>query len=297
MKHLLLEILESTEAAAIAAYKLVGTGDKNKIDLVATEAIRNCLNKIEFGAEIVIGEGIKDKSEGLFKGEIVGKSKDIKYDVAIDPVDGTSQTMKYGNEAMSVIAIGEKNHLFPAEEFYMEKIAVGSKCVSDNINFLNNKELVNFISDKIGKKQITVCMLDRPRHQDLANEMRSLGCRIKFIQDCDVSGAIAVALPKSNVDLFIGIGGAPEGVITAAAMKCLGGQFIGRLVDNKTYKPIDDKIYSQGDLAKGDVMFAATGILNGSLLKGVRYEKNVAITHSVLMESATKTVKYVESYH
>jgi fructose-1,6-bisphosphatase/sedoheptulose 1,7-bisphosphatase-like protein len=307
MKHLLFEIVEATEAAAVAASRLVGSGDKIKIDQVATDAMRKRLNNIIFGAEIVIGEGIKDGSVGLYKGEQVGKYAELlqktmnTYEIAVDPVEGTTPTAKGGYEAMSVIAIGEKGNLMPIEEFYMEKIAVAASkyAAADlHVNFEDSyPSLVEKVKYRTGKAQLTVCMLDRPRHEALAGKMRSLGCRIRFIQDCDVSGAIAVAMPQSGIDLFIGVGGAPEGVITAAALKCLGGEFIGRLVDDKNYKPVDDKVYDKEDLAKGRVMFAATGITNGSLLRGVRIDGKHIVTHSILMESETKSIKHVESYH
>jgi fructose-1,6-bisphosphatase/sedoheptulose 1,7-bisphosphatase-like protein len=316
MKHLLLEIVETTEAAAIAASKYIGSGDKLKIDEVATNAMRDRLNNIDFVAEIAIGEGIKDESLGLYKGErvggkwlrndlieqaekIAGCAASWDYDIAVDPVDGTTQTAKGGYEAMSVIAVGSKGCLLPTPAYYMNKIAVGKHiCDHTAINLkMPIKDIIESIRQVLNKNQITVCILDRPRHNALATKIRDCGCLIKFIQDCDVSGAIAAALPDSGIDLFVGIGGAPEGVISAAALKCLGGYFEGQIVDNTTYQPVEDTIYSMEMLAKGNVMFCATGILNGSLLKGIRHEGKGIITHSILMESATKSLKRVESYY
>jgi len=304
MKHLLLEVVEATEAAALAASRYVGSGDKLQIDKVATDAMRDRLNQIEMNAKVVIGEGIKDGSVGLFQGERVGllKVADPKpqaYDLAVDPVDGTTQTAKGGYEAMSVMAVGGFECLLATEVYYMHKIAVG-KGVAEKIQIGIKRpieETVGVVKLALGKKQVTACMLDRPRHDSLAARLRSCGCRIKFIQDCDVSGAIAAALPESGIDLFVGIGGAPEGVIAAAALKCLGGYFEGYLVDNKTYQAVDDTVLSPDMLAKGDVMFAATGITEGSLLRGVRHEGKGVITHSIIMESASRSLKRVESYY
>ncbi len=303
MKHLLLEIVEVTEAAALAASKYVGSGEKYLIDKVATEAMQSRFKQIPMNGEVVIGEGKKDGSVGLYKGERIGAwSSNGKllpyYDIALDPVDGTTQVAKGGTEAMSVIAVGGQDCLFSTENFYMNKIAVGKE-VLDKANISINDPIettVKVISYRLGR-QITICMLDRPRHEQLVVKLRKAGCRIRFIQDCDVSAAIAAALPESGIDLFVGIGGAPEGVISAAAVKCLGGHFEGQLVDNKTYLPIDQKVYTAEMLAKGDVMFAATGIVEGSLLKGIRPSGKGVVTHSILMESATKSLKRVQSYY
>ena len=329
MKHILLEIVESTEAAAIAASKYIGSGDKLKIDEVATNAMRNRLDLIDFKSEVAICEWEKDKSLGLHKGERLGRGSRIKswgsdnnneepppydspewktcdydYEIAADPVDGTTQTAKGGYEGMSIIAIGQKNSFLRTPAYYMNKIAVG-KQVYDYSQEINSpitlkmpmETIVEIIKGALNKKQITVCILDRPRHNDLVSKFRACGCLIKLIQDCDVSGAIAAALPESGIDIFAGIGGAPEGVITAAAIKCLDGYFEGQIVDNKTYEPIEDKVYSMEMLARGNVMFCATGILNGSLLKGIRHEGKGIITHSIVMESETKSLKRVESYY
>jgi fructose-1,6-bisphosphatase/sedoheptulose 1,7-bisphosphatase-like protein len=318
MKHLLFDIVEATEAAALAASRYVGSGDKIKIDAVATEAMRKRLNATAFNAEIVIGEGKKDDAPGLFTGEKVGLLAnatniqgckwDTEYDIAVDPVDGTLQTAKGGYEAMSVIAVGGKDSLLATETFYMNKMAIGPDLMNwfkMGFTYKGRKslsiqqpvpEIIEICRHILGRN-VTVCLLDRPRHEQLTKELRANNCRIKFIQDCDVSGAIASALQESDIDLFLGTGGAPEGVIAAAAMKCLGGYFEGILVDNKEYKPIDNKVYTQEELAKGDVMFGATGITNGSLLRGVCAKGRGFITNSILIESATKSLKRVKSYY
>lgn len=326
MKHLLLEIVEATEVAALAASKYVGSGDKLTIDKVATEAMRIRLNQIPMNGKIVIGEGKKDGSFGLYEGEWVGKdhlgharhcdcvaTEEMlanmndprwqryvhEFDIAVDPVDGTTQTAKGGYEAMSVIAVGGFNTLLATEAYYMNKIAVGREVARAFHPSIKEpiEDIVKSIQYILDKRQITVCLLDRPRHNALVEQLRACNCRIKFMQDCDVSGAIAAALPGSGIDLFVGIGGAPEGVISAAALKCLGGYFEGGLVNNKTYEAVDKKVYCQEELAKGDVMFAATGITNGSLLKGVVNKGHGYVTNSILMESSTKSLKRVKSYY
>lgn len=306
MKQMHLQIVQATEAAAIAASAYVGSGDKIAADSAATKAMRNHLNKMDFAARVVIGEGEKDGAPGLFKDELVGlQAKKLKgdkvkfYDLAIDPIDGTTQTAKGGYEAMSVIAVGEEGCLFPSKVYYMNKIAVGPKVAKQISLSITDpvKRIVQGVSLATGKDIITVCLLDRLRHEKLVAELRQCKCRIRFIQDCDVSGAIAAALPDTGIDLFVGIGGAPEGVIAAVAIKALGGDFQGMLADNKEYKPIDNTILGFPELAKGDVMFAATGVIQGSLLRGVRYTPHGVVTHSILMDSSDGTVRWFESHH
>lgn len=311
MKHLIFDFLEATEAAALAVSKHIGSGDKKLIDKVASDAMRDKLNQVSFSGRIVIGEGLKDGSYGLFKGEKVGLCRGItdlksslvdesrKCDIAVDPVDGTTQTSVGGYEAMSVLAAGSSGSLFQTEHFYMHKLAVGRQVAEvfhPNIT-TPIEETIKTICDILGKNQITVCVLDRTRHEGLIKRLRDCGCLIKLIQDCDVSGAIAAAMPNSGVDMYVGTGGSPEGVLAAAAIKCLGGYFEGYLVDNKTFKPIDDQIHNQFSLCKSDVMFSATGILDGSLLNGVKASGKEYRTHSLLLESATKSLKWVESHY
>ncbi|HTL49009.1 MAG TPA: fructose-bisphosphatase class II family protein [Verrucomicrobiae bacterium] len=304
MFHNTLDLMRATEAAAIAASQWVGTGDKLSADKAATDAMRDRLNRIEFAAKIMIGEGKKDASSGLFNGDAVGKFAGQKgvphYEIAVDPIDGTRPTVTSGPEALSVLALAEENALFATEEFYMHKIAYGPDIANKielNLNdpIERNTQLISAVTGKAYSK-IVVCILDRPRHEKIIAEFRKLGVRIKLIQDCDVSGAIATCLPDSGIDLLYGIGGAPEGVISACAMKCLGGGFKGQLVKGDG-SVVDAKIYSINDLVRGHCVFAATGITNGSLLKGVRYTSRGPVTHSVVMRSESGTVRWVSTYH
>jgi fructose-1,6-bisphosphatase class II len=302
-----LDLLKVTENAALAASKLVGRGDKIKADLEATLAMRDALNQLDFAGKIVLGEGRKDDAPGLFEGELVGKiwkGPDAEltdyYDIAVDPLDGTTPTAKGGYEAMSVIALGCSNCLFSAADYYMNKLAVGLQVagkvdlsITDSIS--RTIKLISLATKK-PPVHITVCVLDRPRHDKLVEELRLLGCRIRFIQDCDVSGALCTALLDSGIDVYMGIGGTPEGVIAAAALKCLKGSFQGMLCD-KEGNIVDDTVYKMEDLVKGDVTFCATGVTDGSLLKGIRYTANKSITHSVLMDSASSATQWITTEH
>lgn len=304
MFHNTLDMMRATEAAAIAASQWVGTGDKLAADKAATEAMRDRLNRIELAAKIVIGEGKKDASVGLYNGELVGTMRGRPgvphYEIAVDPIDGTRPTVTSGPEALSVLAVAEQDALFATEEFYMNKIACGPEIASRvDLSLLDPPEkIIRQVSSATGKvpSKIMVCILDRPRHDKVIAEFRRLGVRIKLIQDCDVSGAIATCLPDSGIDLLYGIGGAPEGVISACAMKCLGGAFKGQLV-KADGTVVDPKIYAVEDLVRGHCMFAATGITNGSLLLGVRYTSRGPVTNSVVMRSESGTVRWVTTYH
>lgn len=299
-----LDLVRVTEAAALAASVWVGSGEKEFADKAATEAMRDRLNQMEFSGRIVIGEGKKDNSYGLYSGEHVGhlmEDKKIKVcDIAVDPIDGTRPTVTSGPEAVSVIAIAEEGALFATEEFYMNKLAYGSEIARKVDLFLLDpiEKIISQVSKATGKEpsKITVCILDRPRHEKIIQEFRHLGVRIKLIQDCDVSGAIACCLPDSGIDLLYGIGGAAEGVISAAAMKCLKGGFQGQVVRKDLTIP-DPKVYSMEDLVKGHCAFAATGVTNGSLLRGVRYTSQGPVTNSVFMRSESGTVRWLTVYH
>jgi len=301
MKLLGLDLVRSTEDAALAASAWIGSGDKLKADKAATEAMRNRLNKTEFAGQIVIGEGKKDESYGLYCGERVGNVDCTKpLDIAVDPIEGTRPTVTSGPEAMSTIAMAESNCMFNTEEYYMNKLAYGvsiAKTVELNINdpIENTIKLASLAN---GKKitDIMVCILDRPRHAEVVERMRKMGVRIKLIQDCDVSGAIAACLPDTGIDLLYGVGGAPEAILTACAVKCLGGGFQAQLAD-KNGKVIDNKVYDQNDLVKGHCVFAATGITDGSLLKGVRFSEFGPVTNSVFMRSESGTVRWLTSSH
>lgn len=306
MHHHAFDILRATEAAAIASAEFIGNGDKIAADHAATNAMRSVLNKIEnFGARIVIGEGIKDGAPGLFEGEIVGTSGTPLWDIAVDPLDGTTQAAKGGPGAMSVIAVGRSNNLYATSDFYMLKMAYGHKLLRavrdtqinwhlDPINLKTPlKDFLHYINSYCICQSLTVCILDRPRNAEFIETFRERKWKVRLIQDCDVSAAIATALPDSGVDLYYGIGGAPEGVIAAAAMKCLGGVHEGIIVDHKTYEPIDGKLLRTEDLAGGDVIFCATGVTDGHLLKGVRPGRK---TNSVLMYSGTGRTYWIDAH-
>lgn len=299
-----LDLLRATEAAAIAASKWVGTGEKLDADKAATEAMRDRLNQANFCCKIIIGEGKKDKSFGLFAGETVGKlctQPGVKhFDLAVDPIDGTRPTVTSGPEAMSVLTVSEENALFTTEAHYMNKVAYGPEIARKLDLDLNDpvERTIELVAAVTGKQPsgIMVCILDRPRHEKIIEKLRKMKVRIKLIEDCDISGAIATCLPDSGIDLLYGIGGSPEGVITACAMKCLRGGFKAQLV--RADGTVDNsRTYSIGDLVKGDCAFAATGITNGSLLKGVRFTSRGPVTHSVLMRSASGTVRWITTYH
>ena len=303
MKDINLDIVRVTEAAAIAASSWVGSGDKQAADKAATDAMRERLNAIHFIGRVVIGEGVKDKSSGLFSGEKVGggrgKLGPKVYDLAIDPIEGTRPTVQSGPEALSVVAVAKKGALFSTGEFYMNKLAYGPKIAAKTRLSIQEplSKTIKQVSQATGKQasKITACLLDRPRHEKLIAELREIGVRIKLIQDCDVSAAIATCLEDSGIDLLYGIGGAPEAVLTACAIKCLRGDFQAQIV--KKEGSIERKVYSMEDLVKGPCAFAATGITNGSLLRGVRYVPQGPVTNSVFMRSISGTVRWMTAYH
>lgn len=300
-----LALLRATESAAIAASHWVGTGDKLQADKAASEAMKNRLNQLDFAGKILIGEGKKDKSYGLFAGEKVGKrtnTPDAKfYDLAVDPIDGTRPTVTSGPEAMSVLAIAQEKALFTTEAFYMHKIAFGPEIARETMLSLTDPLDITIerISVATGKapSKIVVCLLDRPRHEKFIAELRKLDVRIKLIQDCDISGAIATCLSSSGIDLLFGIGGAPEAVITACAMKCLGGGFQAQMANAEGKVMSSNKVYSIEDLVKGPCAFAATGITSGSLLQGVRFTNRGPVTSSVVMRSESGTVRWITAYY
>ena len=300
-----LSLLRATEDAAIAASKWVGTGDKLKADEAATDAMRSRLNSIaDFAACVQIGEGIKDESFGLFSGEMVGKWANKEgidpLDLALDPIDGTRPTVSSGPEALSVIAAAEKGKLFATDEFYMHKIAYGPYIAKKMELKITDppRRIVELTSAVTGKdpSQLIVCFLDRPRHEDMIKEFRATGVRIKLIRDCDISGAIATALPESGIDIMYGIGGAPEAVIAACAMKCLGGGFQAQIA-KEGGKVIEEKVFGIDDMVQGPCSFVATGITHGSLLRGVRFTSQGPVTNSVMMRSKSNTVRWITTYH
>ncbi len=305
MLNVTLDSLRATEAAALAASKWIGTGDKLSADKAATEAMRDRLNRIDFAAKVMIGEGKKDESFGLFFGEKVGRNindpKAMVCELALDPIDGTRPTVTSGPEALSVLAVAEEGGLFTTEAYYMNKLAYGPEVASRVELSLTDpiEKTIELVSKATGKdpSRIVVCILDRPRHEAVIKRLRKIGTRIKLIQDCDISGAIATCLPDSGIDLLYGVGGAPEAVITACAMKCLKGGFLAQIAEDDGTVKENSKVYAIQDMVKGHCAFAATGITNGSLLKGVRFTSRGPVTTSVVMRSESGTVRWVTAYH
>ncbi|MFC1769142.1 class II fructose-bisphosphatase [Nanoarchaeota archaeon] len=308
-RNLALEFVRVTEAAAMAAGKWVGKGDKHSADKAATEAMRKRFNVIDMDGTIVIGEGERDEAPMLFIGEKVGSKKGPVLDIAVDPLEGTNPTAYGGNNSIAVMAAGPKGSLLHAPDTYMDKIAVGPEAAGAVDLDKSVKENLQAVAKKLHKdiEDVTVIILDRGRHKDLIAEVRKVGCRIKLIGDGDIAGAIATCDPESGIDILLGIGAAPEGVMTACAMKCFGGHFQGRLKlrndeEKERAKKMGiknpDKKLEIDDLANSDrVMFAATGVTDGPFLKGVRFTDCGVNTHSVVMRSKTKTIRYIETIH
>ena len=310
---LVLEMVRVTEYAAIAASKQIGRGDEKAADAAAVEAMRAALNMLDFDGTIVIGEGERDEAPMLFIGEKVGRGhketgtgSGPKIDIALDPLEGTTITAKAGPNALAVLAIAEEGGLLNAPDTYMDKIAVGPGYPDGVIDLRRSAtENVHAVAAAKGVKaaDLMVCVLDRPRHEALIAELRGLGCGIMLIPDGDVAGVIATTDPDTGIDLYIGSGGAPEGVLAAAALRCVGGQMQGRLVfrneDEKgrarRWGITDlDRIYHLEDMAHGDVIFAATGVTDGSLLQGVRRRRDGTITtESIVMRASSGTIRRV----
>jgi fructose-1,6-bisphosphatase II / sedoheptulose-1,7-bisphosphatase len=309
---LVLEMVRVTEAAAIAASKLIGRGDEKAADAAAVEAMRLALNGLPMDGTVVIGEGERDEAPMLFIGEKVGSAIGTgpKIDIALDPLEGTTITAKAGPNALAVLAVAEEGNLLNAPDVYMEKIAVGPGYSPNIVNLdRTTEENVNAVAREKGvaPADLIVCVLDRPRHEKIISELRAIGCGIMLIPDGDVAGVIATSNPDTTVDIYMGTGGAPEGVLAAAAMRCVGGQFKGRLLfrnDDERARAHKwgvedlDKIYDLTELAKGDCIFAATGVTHGSLLEGVKTLRDGRITtESVVMRASSGTVRWVKSEH
>jgi fructose-1,6-bisphosphatase class II len=307
-RNFALEFVRVTEAAALASARLMGRGDETAADHVAVESMRACMNSIDFDGTVVIGEGERDEAPMLYIGEKVGRGIGPKLDLALDPLEGTTICARGANNAMSVIAIAEQGCFLHAPDVYMEKIAVGPEAkgvVSLDLSITENlKRVAQAKSCYI--EDLTVVILDRPRHEAIISEVRRAGARIWLIGDGDVSAAIATCVPESGVDMLVGTGGAPEGVIAAAALRCVGGDFQGRLIFRKEEERerarkmgIKDleRIYKIDELARGNVMFCATGVTQGTLLNGVRRTRHGAKTHSVVMRSESGTVRFIEADH
>ena len=308
-RNLGLELGRVTEAAAIAGSRWVGRGDKNGADGAAVNAMRRLINTVAMNGTVVIGEGEKDDAPMLFNGEKVGDGTGPDVDVAVDPIDGTTLTAKGMSNAISVIAVAERGTMFdPSAVFYMEKIATGADAAEVVDIRLPAKENIRRVAKAKGVDQqdVTVCILDRPRHASLVEEIRDSGARIKFITDGDVAGAIMASREDTGVDLLLGIGGTPEGIISAVAIKCLGGVIQGRLWpvdDDEKQKAIDaghdlSRVLSTDDLVSSDnCFFAATGVTDGELLHGVRFHSSGATTQTLVMRSKSGTIRFMESDH
>lgn len=308
-RNLAMELVRVTEAAAMAAGRWVGKGDKNGGDGAAVDAMRQLISSVSMRGVVVIGEGEKDEAPMLFNGEEVGNGEGPFCDVAVDPIDGTTLMAKGMPNALAVLAVAERDAMFdPSAVFYMEKIAVGPEAadviditapVAENIRRVARAK-------EIDVADVTVCVLDRPRHEQIVTEIREAGARIAFISDGDVAGAIAAARPASGVDILYGVGGTPEGIITAAALKCMGGEIQGRLWpkdDAEREKALAaghdlDKVLTTAELVRGEnVFFCATGITDGPLLRGVHYRGGGATTQSIVMRSKSGTVRLIDGYH
>ncbi|MES2755059.1 MAG: class II fructose-bisphosphatase [Pseudomonadota bacterium] len=308
---LVLEMVRVTEAAAIAAASLVGRGDEKAADAAAVEAMRDALNSLEIDGTVVIGEGERDEAPMLFIGEKVGSAQGTgpKIDIALDPLEGTTICAKAGPNSLAVLAIAEAGDLLNAPDVYMDKLAVGPGYPADVLD-LDKSPTENIAAVAAAKgvkpSEIIACVLDRPRHEALIAELRGIGCGVMLIGDGDVAGVIATTNPDTTVDIYMGSGGAPEGVLACAALRCIGGQFKGRLLfrnDDERGRAHKwgitdlDKQYDLTELAKGDCIFAATGVTDGSLLAGVKRRKGAMTTESVVMRASSGTVRWVKGEH
>ncbi len=304
-RGLVLDAARVTEIAAIAAWKLVGRGDEKAADQAAVDAMRTALNDLDIDGEIVIGEGERDEAPMLYIGEKVGKGKGARIDIALDPLEGTTLTAKAMANALAVMAWAPKGTLLNAPDTYMDKIACGpgypagvidlDKSPAENVQALAKAK-------GVAAEDITVCVLDRPRHAEIIASVRSVGARVHLITDGDVAGVMNTADPETGIDLYIGQGGAPEGVLACAALKCVGGQFQGRLVFRNADERARaarvgitdfDKKYDLHEMVRADAIFAATGVTKGALLDGVRFSNGHVHTHTIVMDSATQTVREV----
>ncbi len=308
-RNIAMELVRVTEAAALAAGRWIGRGDKLAADGAAVDAMRLMIDSVSMHGTVVIGEGEKDEAPMLYNGEEVGNGEGPGVDVAVDPIDGTTLTSVGQPNALAVIALAERGTMFfPGAAVYMEKVATGAEA-ADAIDIeASPEENVRRVAKAkgVGPEDITVTILDRPRHAEMIRACREVGARVMLITDGDVAGAIAAAAPRTGVDLLLGIGGTPEGVISAAALKCLGGSIQGKLAprnEDEKRSLIDagfdlDQVLTTNDLVSGeDVFFAATGITDGALLRGVRYWPDGATTYSMVLRSRSGTLRYVEAQH
>ncbi|WP_155374352.1 class II fructose-bisphosphatase [Catellatospora vulcania] len=308
-RNLALDLVRVTEAAAMAAGRWVGRGDKEGGDGAAVDAMRKLINSLPMAGTVVIGEGEKDNAPMLFNGERVGDGTGPEVDVAVDPIDGTTLMSKGMPNALAVLAVAERGAMFdPSAVFYMEKLVVGPEA-ADVIDITagwteNLRRIAK--AKRVRVSDLTVCILDRPRHADLIREVRDAGARINFISDGDIAGAIYAARENSEVDVLMGIGGTPEGITAACALKCLGGAMQARLWPQDAAERERavaaghdlDRVLTNDDLVTGEnVFFVATGVTSGDLLRGVRYRDNGAYTQSIVMRSKSGTIRVIDSYH
>lgn len=308
-RELTLELVRVTERAAVAAAALVGRGDECAADQAAVDAMRRELNALSIKGTIVIGEGERDQAPMLYIGEEVGTGTGPEVDIALDPLEGTTLTAKAMPNAMAVIAMAEGGSLLNAPDVYMDKIAIGGGYASDLVDLDaepadNIKALAK--AKRVAPDRITACVLDRPRHDELIDKIRGTGASIRLITDGDIAGVIHTTDSATGIDIYMGIGGAPEGVLAAAALRCIGGQMQGRLVtDSAAQKERALKMgikdfsrkFALEDMAQGDVFFSATGVTDGSMLDGIKYNGDNVETHTLIMRSSTHTVRWIRGHH
>ncbi|MFL2900821.1 MAG: class II fructose-bisphosphatase [Candidatus Pelagibacterales bacterium] len=302
-------IVAATEKAAIASSMLIGLGDEKAADQKAVDAMRTALNQIDFKGRIVIGEGERDEAPMLYIGEEVGTGRNHEVDIALDPLEGTTITAKGMPNSLSVIAAAQRGGLLYAPDTYMNKIAVGGNLPDDIIDLdATTKENIQSIADakKVPINEVTACVLERSRHDSIIEDLRSIGAKIVLIPDGDVAGIIMTTQEHSSVDIYMGVGGAPEGVLAAAALQCIGGQMQTRLVINNEDEKIRaekigikdlNKKYSLDELAHGDIIFSATGVTEGTMVRGVRTNQNKYVTHSLVLRTGESSSQYIETYH
>ena len=302
-------IVAATEKAAIASSMLIGLGDEKAADQKAVDAMRTALNQIDFNGRIVIGEGERDEAPMLYIGEEVGTGRNHEVDIALDPLEGTTITAKGMPNSLSVIAAAQRGGLLYAPDTYMNKIAVGGNLPDDIIDLdATTKENIQSIADakKVPINEVTACVLERSRHDSIIEDLRSIGAKIVLIPDGDVAGIIMTTQEHSSVDIYMGVGGAPEGVLAAAALQCIGGQMQTRLVINNEDEKIRaekigikdlNKKYSLDELAHGDIIFSATGVTEGTMVRGVRTNQNKYVTHSLVLRTGESSSQYIETYH
>lgn len=308
-RNMALEAVRITEAAALAASRWLGRGEEKSADAAAVEAMRNTMNSMDIDGTVVIGEGERDKAPMLYIGEQVGTKNGAQVDIALDPLEGTTTCANGGFNSIAVLAMASKGGFLHAPDVYMDKIAVGAGLPKDVIDLdATPKENLTALAKakKCDISDLVVCVLDRERHQNLISDIRAAGARILLISDGDVTGIIATTSSDSAIDIYMGTGGAPEGVLAAAALRCIGGQMQGRLIfhddgqrERAKRMGIEDldKKYTMQEMAKGEVMFAATGVTDGPLLKGVHRMAGGAKTHSIIMRSKTGTVRDIHAHH